>query len=245
MFQPPQFFFWFHVRPGTQLTEVIDKRSSTISFHVPNGTTGPNSISTVASMTNTNDTNAIATIPQGNRYDDAIWEVLFEIWLFLADRNCQRTRDKFIAEFREHPTFQEDKVPSVRQLQYRAKNEKWDLRANDLIADTAKHIDKTQLARLWVMIDKAIDFEDRLISGEFMHAKPGMIGIMHDAAKEMMKLRGLGTAGVLGAPVVTVEVKSGTDMESNLSLDEKAELYRSNILREKQIQKLTGRKAIS
>ncbi len=198
-------------------------------------------------MTEKNATNAIAIIPDmlqpGIRYEDAIWELIQEIWLFYADRNCTKTRQLLIEEFKDSPTFDESHVPSLRQIQHKAKKDDWDAWGNDWIRGKATRIDETHTARMLVLSNKALEFADDLISGNYMNSSPGALAIRWDAAKEMLRFRGLGTAGEKVQPKLEVTVnqitESGPDF-SQMTTDEKAEFYRQKVLEGKEYKRLTG-----
>jgi hypothetical protein len=190
-----------------------------------------------------NDENAIAVIPQGTRYEDALWELIFEIWLFFADRNCVRTREKLLSEFRDSPVFDDTRVPSVRQIQYKAKQEAWHARANELIRQKAPEIDDTHFARLLIISDEAINVADRIIKGEYLnHPKPGNLAVMADMVKEMLKFRGLGTAAALATPTFRVEVQHvDTPQLDSLTTEQMSEMMRQAILSGKETKRLTGK----
>lgn len=194
-------------------------------------------------MTEKNEVNAIALIDSKAPYEEALWEKLFEVWLFLADRNCTRARKLFLETFRISENINDDSVPTVRQIQYKAKQQNWDRKGNETLRAAAKHIDDNHLARLLVSRGKALDLLDRIVSGDYYDGKAMTLSIMEDAAKELLKLGGLGTAGMLtGIPTLKVEVKASDADTAKLSFDERAQRQRNMILASKQTKKLTGRK---
>lgn len=192
---------------------------------------------------------ALATLPgpKRGRYDDAVKDLCFQVWLFQADRNAEETRrilEGELTEFSGASLPNLDRIPTARQIQLWVKNEHWAQRGNDLIRNTAEHIDESQIARLFIISDEAISFARELIRGDYdMHPKPGNLAVRWDAAKEMLRFRGLGTAGVVGAP--TLEVKVVNDLDDRmkaLSIDEKAEMLREATLKEKELKRLTGKR---
>jgi hypothetical protein len=198
-------------------------------------------------MTEKNATNAIAIIPEviqpGIRYEDAIWELIKEIWLFYADRNCTKARQILIDQFNDAASFDESSVPSLRQIQHRAKKDDWDGWGNDLIRSKVVRIDETHIARMLVLADKALEFADDLISGKYDKSSPGMMAVRWDAAKEMLRFRGLGTAGDKVQPKLEVTINQNADHGpdfSKMTTEEKAEFYRQNILQAKEYKRLTG-----
>ena len=197
-------------------------------------------------MTDQSATNAIVPFPAKGSFDEAIKELCFEIWLFLADRNAEETR-RLLAEKIETVAAEggpkPDRIPSARTIQNWAKTEQWAYKANDLIRNTAEHIDESQIARLFVLSDEAINFAHRLIRGDYDHFhSPGVLAVKWDAAKEMLKFRGLGTSGVVGAPTLEVKISNATIDASTMSADEMAESLRQALLERKQLRSLTGKK---
>jgi hypothetical protein len=201
--------------------------------------------SPVASTSSEYATNAIAVIPQKGAFDEATKQLCFEIWLFLADRNAEDTV-RILTERLQNVApeeFPQDlRIPSVRTVQNWAKTEGWAYKANDLIRNTAEHIDETQIARLFVISEEAIGFAHRLIRGDFdKFGSPGVLAVRWDAAKEMLKFRGLGTAGVVGAPTLEVKIQTQSDSTRDMSVDEISEHLRQKTLEKKEQKRLTGR----
>jgi hypothetical protein len=190
-------------------------------------------------------TNAIATIPQKGAFDEAVKALCFEIWLFLADRNAEdtvRLLAERLANVAPEDAPQLQRLPSVRTVQNWAKTENWAIKANDLIRHTAEHIDEEQIARLFVLSDKAINLAHRIIDGEFLnHPRTGNVAIMADMVKEILKFRGLGTAGVLGAPTLHIKVENAVEGLPEMTLEEKSEAMRQRTLKGKELKRLTGR----
>jgi hypothetical protein len=201
--------------------------------------------SPVASTSSEYATNAIALIPQKGAFDEATKQLCFEIWLFLADRNAEdtvRILTERLENLAPEDVPQLGRLPSVRTVQNWAKTDGWAYKANDLIRNTAEHIDETQIARLFVISEEAIGFAHRLIRGDFDHFKsPGVLAVRWDAAKEMLKFRGLGTAGVVGAPTLEVKIQTQSDSTQNMSVDEISEHLRQRTLEKKEQKRLTGR----
>jgi hypothetical protein len=192
-------------------------------------------------------TSAIVPYKQpSTRYEQELWDYIFEIWLYLADRNCAATYDKMLEELEDSPIFDADIYPSVRQIQYKRKKDNWDLRANNIIRSEARNIDETQMARMLVMGEKALDLAEQLITGQIVAKDRNdaqLIAIRWDAAKEMLRFRGLGTAGTPGKPTLEITVKTddnkGIDLKG-MTPDEKAEFWRQRTLEDKEHKKLTG-----
>ena len=197
-------------------------------------------------MTPTSETTAIAVIPNRAPFPDAVKELCFEIWLFLADRNAAETvkiLKRRLADVSEEPPFPVDRIPSERQLRNWIKNEDWANKANDKIKRTAEHITETQIARLFVIGDDALTLMHRMIRGDFLeHRSPGNVAVMWDAAKEALKFLGLGTAGVVGAPTLQVTIEQAAIDLSDKTPEERAEMSRQAVLQRKELKRLTGKK---
>lgn len=179
-------------------------------------------------------------------FDTDFWELIYETWLFLCDRNAKRTLEVLKKHLRQLPVgelpFTEDDLPSQRTLQRKIKAEAWDERANDQIRSTAKHIDESQISRMFVISDLALNFAHQLLEdGYSKNDHAGVLAVKWDAAKEMLKFRGLGTAGVVGAPTLEVKVVNQIDQVENMSVEERSESIRQGILKRKEERRLTGR----
>ena len=197
-------------------------------------------------MNRASEHSALAVIPPNAPFPDAIKELCFEIWLFLADRNAAETvriLEHRLAECSEELPFPVDRIPTERVLRKWIKNEDWSQKANDKIKSTAEHINETQIARLFVIGNDALTLMHRMIRGDFLeHRSPGNVAVMWDAAKEALKFLGLGTAGVVGAPTLKVEIQNAPIETGDKSPEELAEMTRQRILERKQLRSLTGKK---
>jgi hypothetical protein len=191
-------------------------------------------------------TSALATIPKKEPFSEELKELLYEIWLFLADRNAARAlsllEQRLSASAPNETSADFSRLPSVRTLQSWIKAEKWDEKANDHIRATAKHIDETQISRMFVISDLALSFAHQLLEqGYDPKDHAGVLAVKWDAAKEMLKFRGLGTAGAIGGtPTLEIKVTNQTDGLPELTTEEKSEAFRERTLRRKQEKRLTG-----
>jgi hypothetical protein len=199
-----------------------------------------------SAMTRTSEQSALAVIPTNAPFPDAVKELCFEIWLFLADRNAAETiriLERRLDEYSEELPFPVDRVPTERVLRKWIKNEDWANKANTKIKQTAEHINETQIARLFVIGNDALTLMHRMIRGDFLeHRSPGNVAVMWDAAKEALKFLGLGTAGVVGAPTLEVKIEQAAIDLSDKTPDELAEMSRQRVLQRKELKRLTGKK---
>jgi hypothetical protein len=189
---------------------------------------------------------ALAVIPTNAPFPDAVKELCFEIWLFLADRNAAETiriLERRLDEYSDDLPFPVDRVPTERVLRKWIKNEDWNTKANDKIKRTAENITETQIARLYTIGNDALTLTHRMIRGDYLdHPRPGNVAVMWDAAKEALKFLGLGTAGVVGAPTLEVKIEQAAIDLSGKSPEELAEMSRQAVLQRKELKRLTGKK---
>ena len=206
----------------------------------------------IDSMTEKPTSSALVPVKQSNMaYQQDLWDYIFEIWLYLADRNCAATYDIMVKELQDSNVFEPDLYPGLRAIQQRRKKEDWDRRANDIIRSEARHIDETHTARMFVASGKALDLATALIEGTVTvkdRNEAQVLAIRWDAAKELLRFRGLGTAGAVGKPTLEVVIKNeDSDAAQNLrellakmTPDEQAEFWRQRTLEGKEHKKLTG-----
>lgn len=206
----------------------------------------PGLLPTISAMSTSSETSAIAVLPSRSPFSEAVKELCFEIWLFLADRNAAETiriLEQRLDAVSEEAPLPIDRIPSERQLRNWIKNEDWAQKANDKIKSTAEHINETQIARLFVIGNDALTLMHRMIRGDFLeHRSPGNVAVMWDAAKEALKFLGLGTAGVVGAPTLEVKIEQAQINTEGKTPEELAELSRQKILAAKELKRLTGKK---
>ncbi len=192
---------------------------------------------------------ALAVVPSSPA-PDLIKEMIFETWLFLADRNAAealRLVKLQLAEMApEDRPLAPEHLPTPRTIQRWVKYDAWEQRGNDHMRRTAKTLDDSQIARMFAISNLALSFAHQLLKdGYSPQDRPSVLAVKWDAAKEMLKFRGLGTAGVLGAPTlaVTIEAPDTSVTLDGLSMAEKAEMMRQHTLEGKQMARLTGKAA--
>jgi hypothetical protein len=190
--------------------------------------------------------NALAIVADKTVHSAQLKELLYETWLFLADRSPSKTL-KLIEKQLERGNLPSDmptieQLPTLRTLQRWIKDEDWDGRANSHIKATAKHIDETQISRMFVISDLALSFAHQLLeAGYNPNDHAGVLAVKWDAAKEMLRFRGLGTAGAGMAPVLEINVTTSDKPDmSLLSLEERSALMKDGILKAKEKKRLTG-----
>jgi hypothetical protein len=194
----------------------------------------------------TSDTPKPSSLVKLDAFEGDIKELLYEIWLFLADRNAAKAlkvleRQLDVVSPEDIP-LTADMLPSVRTLQRWIKAEGWEERANQHIASTAKFINDSQVSRMFVISDLALSFAHQLLEDGFnKNDHAGVLAVKWDAAKEMLRFRGLGTAGVVGAPTLEVRVTAEQQISKELTVEERSEALRQGTLRRQEERRLTGR----
>lgn len=177
------------------------------------------------------ETPARSLVPaRGNRYDDDLWQLAYEIWAFQADRNCTRTHALLYEKIRE--TADEDgvlvddeslNIPTVRQIQNRARNEDWSARATLEIASIAPKLYKQFNARLFAQVEAAQAFDGDVLAGVYDHYhSPGILATKEKVAARIQQLAAVGTAaGLLPPQIPTPTVKEIDPNEDILSIGRK------------------------
>ena len=155
------------------------------------------------------ETPASSLVPaRGNRYSDEMWQLAYEIWAFQADRNCTRTWEMLAEEIRaeaenEGVIVDEDSldIPTVRQIQYRAKRENWPARATVDMATIAPQTYKMANVRLFAQIPQAQTVYGDILAGVYDdHRSPGLVQTKLNAAKDVLTFAAVGTAAGLLPP---------------------------------------------
>lgn len=130
--------------------------------------------------------------PTGLAYEPDVKELAFELWALECQRNQARTLRRLAEELPGRP------VPHPNTLRNWIKGERWDLRADERIASIAPHLAARQVERLFLQTNAAQDLYDAVLAGELDRLSPGVLMAKIQVAKDVLALRGLGTASVKG-----------------------------------------------
>lgn len=142
---------------------------------------------------------------RGNRYDDDLRQLVYEIWLLRADRNATRAHQMLSQMIREQADTGEYEIdeeslpiPTVRQVQKWAKEGNWAKKAAEDVASIAPHLYKDGLARLFAQLEAAQRFDGDMLAGVYDHfPSPGVLAIKEKVAARVQTLIGMGTAAGL------------------------------------------------
>lgn len=167
-------------------------------------------------------------------FGDDVRRLAYEIWLLKANRSNTRTAkmlyDELEGELPRYPT-----ASTIRGWRIK---EEWDMRASDDIAQVAQMLNRRHLEKLFAMTDEALEIKASIIHNDHPEKDSKRLDIISRSVDELLKLRGLGTAGVQGgadppkAPSKAIE-EAGTVQEKSAAL-------RDEILSEKQL--IAGKK---
>lgn len=136
--------------------------------------------------------------PSPVEYDDAIRRLAFEIWLLKADRNCERTALLLRQELDgEIPYY-----PSGRTIRKWCKSEEWSLQAEDAIKSVAQFLNERDFIRLFALTQEAVRVYGDIIHNDHPEPDPKRLQVIANTATELLKLRGLGTAGGYAPPSI-------------------------------------------
>lgn len=168
-----------------------------------------------------------ALVPaRGNRYSDDLWQLIYEIWTFEAGQNGSRTHFLLSEKIREsiNPEFGEIEdeslnLPTVRQIQKKAKEEDWRSRALNDMARIAPKLWKEANLRIFTQLEAAQRFDQEVLDGVYdRFPSPGVLAIKEKVAARVQTLAAVGTAaGLMPPSLPTPEVKA---VEGELSPQE-------------------------
>jgi hypothetical protein len=151
---------------------------------------------------------------RGNRYDDDLWALIYEIYAFEEDQNATRSRHNLIEKIRSSlPDDADDvdddslNIPTVRQIQKRARDEQWGKRAASDIAKVAPHLYKASLSRLFAQIEAAQRFDGDVLAGQYdTFRSPGVLAIKERVAARVLTLSKEIVEAGMGALLASSEV---------------------------------------
>lgn len=178
-----------------------------------------------------NDSTA-STNPRAIRYGDEARELAFAYWIY-ADRSLARTM-RLIEE-----NWNDDlgAVPSKPTVHRWINDDAWHLKADQAIAENFPHIQTRHTARLVALTDMALETYAAALSGELDKLGPGTMLNRINAARDVVNLRGLGTAGARseGAHLAPRVIPSGNgNLEEQLTAQDRAKRQRDRLEAERQ-----------
>jgi len=173
-----------------------------------------------------------STNPRAIRYDEEARELAFAYWIY-ADRNLARAM-KLIEE-----NWNDDlgPVPSKPTVHRWIKDHAWEVKADQAIAENFPHIQTRHTARLVALTDLALETYAAALSGELDKLGPGIMLNRLNAARDVVNLRGLGTAGARseGAQLAPRVMPAGNaSIEEGLTAQDRAKRQRERLEAERQ-----------
>jgi hypothetical protein len=178
----------------------------------------------------------------GNRFDDDLKQLAYEIWLLKADRNASRTQSlladhlHLLADEEINPLTGEIldieaesvPIPTVRQVQRWAKDGSWQQKAADDIARLAPRMYKDFNARLFSQVERAQQFDFDVLSGRYGSPdSPGILAVMEKVAARIQTLAGVGTAA--GLMPVAMPSASPQALDASATPQQMARVQRERI----------------
>jgi hypothetical protein len=131
-----------------------------------------------------------STNPRAIRYGDEARELAFAYWIH-ADRNLARA----MKLLEENWNADLGEMPSKPTIHRWINDDAWHLKADQAIAENFPHIQTRHTARLVALTDMALETYAAAMAGELDKLGPGIMMNRLSAARDVVNLRGLGTAG--------------------------------------------------
>lgn len=173
-----------------------------------------------------------STNPRAIRYDDEARELAFAYWIY-ADRNLARA----MSLIEENWNGDLGPVPSKPTVHRWIKDGSWEVKADQAIAENFPHIQTRHTARLVALTDMALEAYAAALSGELDKLGPGIMMNRLSAARDIVNLRGLGTAGARteGAQLAPRVMPVGNKaIEDGLTAQDRAKRQRERLEAERQ-----------
>lgn len=173
-----------------------------------------------------------STNPRAIRYGEEARELAFAYWIY-ADRSLARAM-RFIEE-----NWNDDlgPVPSKPTVHRWINDGAWQVKADQAVAENFPHIQTRHTARLVALTDMALETYASALAGELDKLGPGVMLNRINAARDIVNLRGLGTAGARtdGAQLAPRVMPSATSgLEEQLTAQDRARRQRERLEAERQ-----------
>jgi hypothetical protein len=162
-------------------------------------------------------------------YGPDVRRLAYEIWLLKANRSNARAARMLYEELEgEMPRY-----PTAQTIRKWRNEEGWEARASDDIAQVAQHLNRRHFEKLFAMTDEALEIKASIIHNDHPERDSRRLDIISRSVDELLKLRGLGTAGVQGGAEPPKAASKA--VEEAGTLREKSAALRDEILSEKQL----------
>lgn len=191
--------------------------------------------------------NAIERLPFEGipfQFGENIRQLAFEIWLLRADRNVARTQRALAEELADDCEELGVDPPSESAIRKWVKEENWKLKADEAIKEVAPFLNERHFLRLFAASEGAGETLARLamaaenilrrleMGQQISQTDARVLNTIKDASVELLKLRGLGTAGGYAPPAIPqATVKINTD---DMTPEELSQHVRALILEERE-----------
>lgn len=165
----------------------------------------------------------------GFEYGDNVRRLAYELWWLRADRNFARTARLLVEELGDELP----RSPSAATIRLWAREENWVGKVEDDIKSVATILNERHFLRLFAASEQAGETLVTIALGEHPEADGRKLQVIKDAAVELLKLRGLGTAGGYAPPAIpTATARIDTSQKTP---EELSQMIREAILQEKQV----------
>lgn len=169
-------------------------------------------------------------------YDGSVVRLAYELWLLRADRNCQKTSRLLYDELKDDLP----QTPSASQIRGWRDEYQWELNAQEDIKSVAQMLNERQFLRFFVASEEAAKELVRIALNDHEEQDARRLAVIKDACIEIIRIRGLGTAGGYAPPAIPhATVRLGEN--STTSPQELSRQIREAILEEKQQQSTDSR----
>lgn len=154
--------------------------------------------------------------PDPIEYGPDVRRLAYEIWLLRADRNAEQTARLLYDEAQDDLAH----FPNAATIRKWAREEQWKLRAEEEIKNVAQFLNERHFLRLFAATETAEEAIIKIVNNTHEEQNPRRLQVIKDAAVELLKLRGLGTAGGYAPPPIphaTVKIGGGNESPQELA----------------------------
>lgn len=173
-----------------------------------------------------------STNPRAIRYGDEARELAFAYWIH-ADRSLARA----MTLIEENWNADLGPMPSKPTVHRWIRDDNWEVKADQAIAENFPHIQTRHTARLVALTDMALETYAAALAGELDKLGAGVMMNRLSAARDVVNLRGLGTAGARseGAQLAPKVIQQGNRaIEEGLTAQDRARRQRERLEAERE-----------
>ena len=129
----------------------------------------------------------------------------------------------------EMPSF-----PHANTIRTWRRNEGWDDRASQDIAQVAQMLNRRHFEKLFTLTEEALEVKASILANDHPEQDSKRLDVIARTATELLKLRGLGTAGVIAGGIEPPKPQA-SGVEAAANVQEASAMLRDEILQNKQI----------